>query len=77
MKGQVTRVTKMAGQFSSDHKLEEKKTLLLELWRVRGSLNLLALLSPDMLHQLTGLDMKTLNAMQTQVNSARARVSKL
>jgi hypothetical protein len=77
MKGQVARLSKLAGQFSDTHHLEEKKTLLLELWRVRGSLNLLALLSPDMLHLLTGLDMKTLNAMRAQVSAARARISSL
>jgi len=77
MKAQVSNVSKMAASFSEDHQLPQKKALLLELWRVRGSLNLLSLLTPDMLHDLTGLDPKALRAMEAQVSALRERVSKM
>lgn len=74
LKSQVARLSTVAGQFSDAHHLEERKAFLLELWRVRGSLNLLALCSPEVIHQVTGLDMKTLTALQSQIAAARERV---
>lgn len=78
MEAQVANATasvaKYSQNFSDDHHLDQKKTLLLELWRVRGSLNLLSLLSPEMLHQLTGMDTKTLQSLQNQVAAARQKL---
>ncbi|AIE86138.1 hypothetical protein [Fimbriimonas ginsengisoli] len=76
MRSQIARISKLASDFSDDHHLTEKKELLVELWRVRGSVNLLALLSPDMLHQLTGMDTKTLTTLQSQLDGIRAKLSK-
>lgn len=77
MKAQVANVSKLTASFSEAHQLPQKQALLVELWRVRGSLNLLSLLSPDILHQLTGLDAKTLQSMTAEVTALRERVSKL
>jgi len=57
----------MARKYASMH-LQEKEALLAELWRVRSSLDLMALLDPDLLHQLTGIDARALASMQTSVS---------
>lgn len=75
MRGQVARVRKLAEQFSRDHKLPEKQALLQELWRVRGSLNLMALCSPEMVEQLTGLDAKQVKQLQTELATIRTKIS--
>lgn len=74
MQAQVARVRKLADRFSHDHKLPEKQALLQELWRVRGSLNLMALCSPDMVEQLTGLDTNQVKRMQSELATIRTKL---
>jgi hypothetical protein len=47
--------------------LEQKRNLVVELWRVRKSLDLMTLLQPELLHSLTGLDTSALASLETQV----------
>lgn len=49
--------------------LEQKKNVALELWRVRKSLDMMALLDPSVLHSLTGLDVAAVESMEKQVQS--------
>jgi len=74
LKVQVARMSELAGQFSDAHRLAEKKALLEQLWQVRGSVNLLALCSPDVIHELTGMDLQQITALQSQLASLRARL---
>ena len=46
--------------------LEQKRATLEQIWRVRKSLDMMALLSPEMLQELTGLDTSTLRSMEDQ-----------
>jgi len=54
--------------------LEQKKNIALELWRVRKSLDLMALLDPNVLHSLTGLDTTAVESMEKQVQTMIAVV---
>jgi hypothetical protein len=72
VKGRVGELTKLTQQWTEERKLEEKKNLALELWRVRGSLDLMSLLNPDVLEQLTGIDGKTLRNLRAQTEKAQA-----
>ncbi len=63
----MAEIHKRYGTSVTDMKLEERKAMLQELWRVRQSLNMMALLDSGMLEQLTGIDQKTLKAAQQQV----------
>lgn len=76
VKGQVGDLTKDVQVWARDRKLEEKKNLALELWRVRGSLDLMALLNPDILEQLTGIDGKTLRSLRSQVEKAQGLLAR-
>lgn len=44
--------------------LTQKKNLLIQLWKLRGSLDVMALLDPHTLETLTGIDAKTLAGLQ-------------
>jgi hypothetical protein len=57
----------------ADLKLEERKAMIQELWRVRQSLNLMALLDAGVLEQVTGIDSKILKAAQKQVAALTQR----
>lgn len=76
IKAQVVRMTEVAGQMAEPQRFAEKRELLMELWRVRGSLNLLALCSPDLIHQITGLDTSDVASLEAQLSRARDRISK-
>lgn len=56
--------------------LDERRAMLLELWRVRGSLNLMALADPTLLESLTGIDAKTLRQLQAQAAKAQAQLQR-
>lgn len=71
VKGRVAELSKLTREWADEKKLEEKKNLALELWRVRGSLDLMALLNPDVLEQLTGIDAKTLRNLRAQTEKAQ------
>lgn len=74
VKTQVTGLQTQVQRWAKEKKLEERKNLALELWRIRGSLDLMALLEPEMLHRLTGIDAKTLKGLQSQVADLQSRL---
>jgi len=63
----VADLNRKANRWVADRNLDQKKTLLLEMWRLRGSLNLMALVSPENLETLTGVSAKELRGMQVQL----------
>ncbi len=67
IKQEVARVSKRAHDTVVAMDLEQKRDLLIELWRVRKSLDLLTLIHPDVLHAVTGLDTSGLAALEAQV----------
>lgn len=58
---------KRFGRTVANLKLDEKRAMALELWRIRQGLNLMALLDSGLLEQLTGIDAKVLRVAQQQV----------
>lgn len=50
--------------------LDEKRRYVAELWRLRASLDLMALLDARTLQMLTGIDMKTLEGLQKTLSTA-------
>ncbi len=58
----------------SSMRVEERKQLMVELWKIRHSVDLMSMLSPDVLEQLIGVDKKTLARLQTQLQSAQKAV---
>ncbi len=57
--------------------LQEKRNLVVALWRLRGSLDVLALLDPHTLETLTGLDGKTLANIRASADEAGRRLGLL
>jgi hypothetical protein len=72
---QVTHLAELTAQISDPTRLGEKQRLLAELWRVRGSLNLLALCSPELVQQVSGLDMRQVAFLQSQVMALRSKLT--
>jgi hypothetical protein len=72
VKGRVQELTKLTREWADEKRLDERKNLVLELWRVRGSLDLMSLLNPDILESLTGIDAKTLRQLRAQTERAQA-----
>ena len=75
IKATVGELNKKAHDKVDAMNLEQKKQMLLELWRVRKSLDLLTLLKPDVLHSVTGLDTSGLKALEDQAASLTSVVS--
>jgi hypothetical protein len=69
VKKEVTDLTKTVHDKVAAMDLEQKKNIALELWRVRKSLDMMALLDPSVLHSLTGLDTATVASMEKQVQT--------
>jgi hypothetical protein len=69
-------VIKKAKAELNDSDLDAKKNLLIELIRIHRSLDLAALLSPEVLHQLTGLDPHTVAQLESRVASFETIVRK-
>lgn len=55
---------------------EQRAQLLGELWRLRGSLDLMALLEPETLENLTGIDAKLLKELRAKATSAYATIQR-
>ena len=58
---QAESLVKQAQKYANSSDLEHKKALVAELWRVRGSLDLMALLDPATLRML-GIDVPDLRS---------------
>jgi hypothetical protein len=69
VKKEVADLNKTVHDKVASMDLEGKKNVALELWRVRKSLDLMALLDPNVLHSLTGLDTAAVSSMEKQVAS--------
>ena len=76
IKTTVGSLNKKAHDTIDSMNLEQKKQMLLELWRVRKSLDLLTLLNPDVLHAVTGLDTTGLKSLEEQATNLTTFVSK-
>jgi hypothetical protein len=66
MKTTVAGLNKRAHDSIDAMDLEQKKNLLIEIWRVRKSLDLMTLLKPEVLQSLTGMDTSGLKALESQ-----------
>lgn len=66
VRGTVASMSKKVHDSIESMDLEQKRTLLTELWRVRKSLDLMTLLNPDVLQALTGLDTSGLKSLIAQ-----------
>lgn len=64
-----------AAKTYKDMRLEDKKAFILELWRVRQSLNVMVLLDPDVLHEITGIDAKVLRNTIDRANKLYAKLT--
>ena len=56
--------------------MEEKKKLITELWRMRSAINLMSLLEPETLKQLTGIDTKKFTEMQKTLQKTESKLAK-
>ncbi len=76
VKGRVAELQRMTREWADEKRLDERKNLAIELWRIRGSLDLMALLNPEVMESLTGVDAKTLRQLRAQVDRAQATLGK-
>ncbi len=70
---QAESLIRQAQKYANSSDLEHKKALAAELWRVRGSLDLMALLDPSTLRML-GIDVPDLAKLRADVNRQLARL---
>lgn len=63
---QAERLVRQAQRYGATGDLERKRDLAIELWRVRGSLDLMALLDPQTLKML-GVDVPNLAKLRADV----------
>ena len=56
--------------------MDEKKKLITELWRMRSAINLMSLLDPQVLKQLTGVDTKKFTEMQKTLQKTESKLAK-
>jgi hypothetical protein len=73
----VSELTSYAMKLNATMTTEEKKALLLELWRIRQSLNLMSLVEPVMLEHLTGIKAEEFRSVQAQFEKVRSHTAKL
>lgn len=55
----------------------QQKELLLELWRMRGAINVMSFLDPRVLKTYTGLEVPELSKMKTMLASTEKQLKKL
>ena len=68
---EVSFLVSMASDKARDLGLQERLNVALELWRVRASLDLLALANPETLHELTGMTLPDLSRLRKQVHDLK------
>ena len=56
--------------------LKEKKEFVLEIWKMRGAINVMALLEPDVLQKLTGVSPERFKIMKVTLNTVENRLRK-
>ena len=69
-------VTESKTKFADMH-WQEKLNLALELWRVRSSLDLMCLLSPEVFRDLTGMDPPELKGLMSRFTAAEAEIEQV
>lgn len=69
----ATELVARAQKYANSGDLEQKRALAAELWRVRGSLDLMALLDPQTLHMI-GIDVPDLTKLRAAVNRQLAKL---
>ncbi|MDR3690219.1 MAG: hypothetical protein P4L46_12620 [Fimbriimonas sp.] len=69
VKSTCTELNKRARTTIDRMDLEQKKNMLVEIWRVRKSLDLMTLLKPEVLQSLTGMDTSGLKTLEDQATS--------
>lgn len=72
-KNQALSLVRQAEKLANSSDLQHKKELAAELWRVRGSLDLMALLDPQTL-KMFGIDLPDLNKLRANVNRQLTRL---
>jgi hypothetical protein len=72
-KNQALSLVRQAEKFANSTDLQHKKEIAAELWRVRGSLDLMALLDPQTL-KMFGIDVPDLTKLRQSVNRQLARL---
>lgn len=77
VKQEVRWVSDEATRKASDLGLQQKLNLALELWRVRASIDLLALTDPTTLHDLTGLNVPDLADLKVKFQKAEVALASL
>ncbi len=70
---QAMGLVAQAQKYANSGDVQQKRALAAELWRVRGSLDLMALLDPQTLHMF-GVDVPDLTKLRASVNRQLARL---
>ena len=70
---QATTLVARARKYAASGDLEQKQSLAAELWRVRGSLDLMSLLSPETL-RMFGIDVPDLTKLREDVTRQIGRL---
>lgn len=73
----LNQVIKKVGPELKPSSLQQKKELLLELWRLRSAIDVAALADPQLLKMTTGIDLNQLTGMQKKYQVVVARAKKL
>ena len=70
---QAVGLVAQAQKIANSTDMEQKRALAAELWRVRGSLDLMSLLDPQTLHMI-GIDVPDLAKLRAAVNRQLAKL---
>jgi len=76
VKSAVADVNKKVHDKIDSMNLQQKKDMLVELWRIRKSVDIMMLLKPEVLHTVTGLDTTGLKSLITTVTNLQSMVQK-
>jgi hypothetical protein len=77
IKPRIDRWVKSVETDLANLELKEKLKLALELWRIRGSLDLLSLGDPEMIEQITGISPAEMQRLQETFKQAEKRMGSL
>lgn len=75
LKSQAVALQKVCQENLQVKSLEEKKNLLVELWRVRQGLDIISLLEPETIYQLTGINLTGVNDLRSSLRQCIATVT--
>jgi hypothetical protein len=72
----ITEFAKRVERGDVAKSIQEKKKLVTELWHMRSAINLMSLLDPAVLKQLTGFDTKQFGEMQKTLQKTESKLAK-